>query len=148
MQFKEKSMLHLFANFKLILLVSIVRILKSIQIFSKTKWYHPKIQKIGYNDLLNFFLFQEDPKTIFIFLSWLFITFLSYYSANSFLSGSENLHNDTLMLTTAQMILGSTLAMFSKTEVNTYILFQYCSIRNEMTIYSYPDIPKSQCTHN
>ena len=52
---------------------------------------------------------SENIKKISTFLSWAVFTFLSHYSAKQFLSSSEHLTDNVILLTSLQMAAGSVL---------------------------------------
>ena len=52
---------------------------------------------------------SENIKKISTFLSWAVFTFLSHYSAKQFLSSSEYLTDNVILLTSLQMAAGSVL---------------------------------------
>ena len=51
----------------------------------------------------------ENIKKISTFLAWAVFTFLSHFSAKQFLSSSEHLTDNVILLTTLQMAAGSVL---------------------------------------
>ena len=57
----------------------------------------------------NYWQMSENIKKISTFLSWAVFTFLSHYSAKQFLSSSEHLTDNVILLTSLQMAAGSVL---------------------------------------
>ena len=52
---------------------------------------------------------KENVKKISTFLAWASFTFLSHFSAKQFLSSSEHLSENVILLTSLQMVAGSVL---------------------------------------